>query len=396
MRTNKNNHHDAPYNPFKFGSDIARGRTYFADREREMERLKEWVKEGERVVVFCSRRLGKTALIVNVLDDLSKEDYLTAYLDVSTTPSKSLFVSKYRSLFIKEKTREWFIDWIRRNLPKIKVALGEAKLDLSELSKEELDEAFDKILDLPQQLASKYKKKVVVAFDEFHEIGGLDSGSAENLMRSKFQFHDRVTYVFSGSKAHLLQDMFESKGKPFYKSAQMFELQKIPRELYSKFITRAFRNSGIAIKEITVDEILSRTELNTYYTQQLCHEIWDVCKLDGRASVEQQDVERAIDQVIANQSAVYEKIWEDLAPSYRKVLIGMVRHNLSSDQQLWSKEFRQENRLSVGSIDKAIKHLTDDYLIEKRSQERAKSGTSGGFAIPDPFFVKWLSTRTLS
>jgi AAA+ ATPase superfamily predicted ATPase len=396
LTANKNNNHVAPYNPFKFGSDIARGRTYFADRESEMKKLRDWLKEGERVVVFCSRRLGKTALIVNALDDLSKEGYLTAYLDVSTTPSKSLFVSKYRSLFIEEKTREWFIDWIRRNLPKIKVALGEAKLDLSELSKEELDEAFDKILDLPQQLASKYKKKVVVAFDEFHEIGSLDSGSAENLMRSKFQFHDRVTYVFSGSKAHLLQDMFESKGKPFYKSAQMFELQKIPRELYSKFITRAFRSSGITIKEITVDEILSRTELNTYYTQQLCHEIWDVCKLDGRTSVEHQDVERAIDQVISNQSAVYEKIWEDLAPSYRKVLIGMVRHNLSGDQQLWSKEFRQENRLSVGSIDKAIKHLTDDYLIEKRSQERANSGASGGFAIPDPFFVKWLSRRTLS
>ena len=56
-------------NPFKFGSDIAKG-PFFAGREREKEKLETDLKAGERVVIFCARRLGKTALVMNVLEDL--------------------------------------------------------------------------------------------------------------------------------------------------------------------------------------------------------------------------------------------------------------------------------------------------------------------------------------
>ena len=84
-------------NPFKFGSDIAKGE-YFADREKEIRELKQQLKDGARIVLFAARRYGKTALIMNVLDELANEKHLTAYFDVSTAPDKSLFVSKYKSL----------------------------------------------------------------------------------------------------------------------------------------------------------------------------------------------------------------------------------------------------------------------------------------------------------
>lgn len=364
-------------NPFKFGSELAKG-IYFVDREEDQEKLKKELKRGGRVVVYSDRRYGKTTLIVNVLDEMKKDGYLIAYLDVSTTPDKSLFISKYKSLFIKEKSAKWFIGWLKTNIPKIKISVGDVSIDASGLSQVELDQAFEKIVDLPQELAIEEKKRVIVALDEFHAINDLGP-KVKNLLRSKLQHQDKVSYVFSGSEAHILQDMFAREDEPFYKSAIMFELHKIPREAYGKFIKRAFNSSGIQIDDSLIDFILESTYSNTYYTQELCHGLWDYCKVRKLTSIKKEELTKSIEQLISDQSAVYVKIWETLAPTYRKLLIGLVSE---TNPQVWSREFMTRMRLTAGAVDGAIRELTKRYLIEKRAD--------GKIIIPDPFFKSWL------
>jgi len=140
-----------------------------------------------------------------------------------------------------------------------------------------------------------------------------------------------------------------------------------------------FKKTGITIADDIVDQVLTRTDSHTYYTQQLCHELWDLCRLRQKTTLEKRDIHVAIEQILSNQSAVYVTIWENLAPGYRKLLIGIVRFG---GHQIWSKEFRTKNRLSVGAIDKAIHHLTDQYLIEKDE--------NGHFILPDPFLSEWI------
>jgi hypothetical protein len=102
-----------------------------------------------------------------------------------------------------------------------------------------------------------------------------------------------------------------------------------------------------------------------------------MCRLRQKTRLEERDISAAIEQILSNQSAVYVKTLENLAPGYRKLLIGIVRFG---GQQIWSKEFRAKNRLSVGAIGKAIHHLTDQYLIEKDE--------NGHFTVPDPFLFE--------
>lgn len=366
-------------NPFKFGGELARGK-YFVDREEERQKLRKDLKNGERIVVYSVRRYGKTTLIVNVLEELRDEGCITAYLDVSTTPDISLFISKYKSLFIQEKSMEWFFGWLKTNIPKIKISVGDITIDASALSNAELTQAFEKIIDLPQELGKREKKRVVVALDEFHEIVDLGMNT-KKLLRSRLQFHDNVSYVFSGSEAHILQDMFQKSNEPFYKSAKMFELHKIPKEAYTKFIRAAFISSGIKISDKLIDEVLEHTDSSTYYTQQLCHELWNVCKVRQKGIAETTELSAAITQVVSDQSAVYEKTWDNLAPTYRKLLIGLVSEN---HPKVWSTEFKGKMRLSVGAIDKAIKELVRQYLIERDEKK---------IVIPDPFFKTWLTKK---
>ncbi len=365
-------------NPFKYGTDVPTGK-YFADRRDEMTQLINDIRKGQRVMLFSLRRYGKTSLIHNVLLELEKQGFIVAYIDISTVIDKIAFIDKYKSLFVKVASKQWFIDWSQKFLSKVKIQYADLTLDFSGLGEVEVDKVYGNIIDLPEQLAHKNKKRVVIAFDEFQSITQLNGEKVENLIRSKIQFHKDVSYIFSGSKHHILLDMFTTPGKPFYKSAKIVELKKIPEEEYSAFIKERFKDSGIRIDDSIIKRILDETEGHTYYVQQLCHEIWDACKLSNADKVTNEHIEMAFNAVLSNQKSIFEAMWERLASGYRRFLIGA----LTGKKSIWSKEFKEATNLTEGGIQKAVRVLSEDYIIEK---------TSDGVVIPDVFFKAWIQT----
>jgi len=369
-------------NPFKYGADIPTGK-YFADRKEEKAELVNDMKKGQRVMLFSLRRYGKTSIIHNVLIELEKQGFIVAYIDVSTVTDKIAFINKYKSLFVKVASKQWFLDWSQKFLSKVKIQYADLTLDFSGLSDIEVEKTFANILDLPEQLAKKNKKRVVIAFDEFQSIVQLDGAKIENLIRSKIQFHKNVSYIFSGSKHHILLDMFETAGKPFYKSAKIVELKKIPEAEYAVFIKERFSETGIKIDDSIIKKILVETENHIYYVQQLCHETWDACKLNNANKVNDKHIEMAFDAVLSNQKSVFEVTWERLASGYKRFLIGV----LTIKESIWSKEFKEATNLTEGGIQKAVKVLSEDYIVEK---------TAEGVIMPDVFFKAWMKRYVIS
>ncbi|BFH72212.1 hypothetical protein SJAV_01560 [Sulfurisphaera javensis] len=73
-----------------------------------------------------------------------------------------------------------------------------------------MKESIPQILDLPEKLAEDYNINFVIVIDEFQYLR-LASQSFPGLfhvMRSKWQFHKRVSYVISGSSVGLLEKTF--------------------------------------------------------------------------------------------------------------------------------------------------------------------------------------------
>ena len=83
-------------NPFKYGSVVS-GKD-FADREVELNYLVTELKSGQNIIFYSPRRYGKTSLILKVLEELKKNDYLTAYIDLYNC----VFVSDLIDKIIKE------------------------------------------------------------------------------------------------------------------------------------------------------------------------------------------------------------------------------------------------------------------------------------------------------
>lgn len=75
-------------------------------------------------------------------------------------------------------------------------------------------------------------KECYIAIDEFQQITDYPEKGVEGLLRSYIQFLPHVHFIFSGSKQHLMDEIFTSTKRPFYRSTEKMTLQPIPVEDY--------------------------------------------------------------------------------------------------------------------------------------------------------------------
>ena len=77
----------------------------------------------------------------------------------------------------------------------------------------------EQALAAPAEIAARGKKKVVIVFDEIQRILEYESDKVERQLRSIIQRHGAVSYLFLGSRKHLIRKMFLDRSRPLYRSA---------------------------------------------------------------------------------------------------------------------------------------------------------------------------------
>ncbi len=110
------------------------------------------------------------------------------------------------------------------------------------------------ILTLPVKQVKN--KKAIIIIDEFQDINKIrDMHNIQEIIRSIIQHHQNISYVFLGSKKHILSDMFQKKSEPFYNSAKMILIDKIEIDDYYSFLGCKFRTGKRKISKDAVEMI---------------------------------------------------------------------------------------------------------------------------------------------
>ena len=235
----------------------------------------------------------------------------------------------------------------------------------------------DDLLVAAKKVADQKKKTAVVVFDEFQEIANFDDDEIERKMRSVFQNHRNVSYIFMGSKTHLMRDIFNNPNRPFYKSGKHFPLDKIdPKEL-SLFAKKKFSDQAIDIGHNELNSILNNTECHPYYFQMLCHVLLELC-MDSRMITEA-DIDEALNILISRESSVYIAIWEELTIKQKNLMVALAKEEYP---EVFSNKFLETYGLgSSSSIQKALKKLLKKELVQQEN---------GSYIIYDLFLKKWI------
>jgi len=272
---------DISKNPFIYGRAVTGEE--LCDREDEIQRLTRVAQNSGRIFILSPRRYGKSSLILALLESLKAQGFLTAYMDLSRVTSYRELMGLYSTSIAKaaEKPIEKVVEFIKKVSKGIKPAVsfdheGKPIITLEySLTEEQACSYLSGIYDLPEEIAKKRDKRFVVAFDEFQEIRNLNGEQVEKAMRSHFQFHYNTAYIFSGSKTSVLTDMISNANRAFYKMGDIMVLNKLPHEVFKRFLENKFIGSGFTLRGEVMEKILSVTGEVPYNAQFLCHKLWE-------------------------------------------------------------------------------------------------------------------------
>jgi hypothetical protein len=375
-------------NPFKFGS-IVTGED-FADRRRELAELVRELKDGQHLFLLSPRRYGKTSLILVALESLRARRGLVAYVDTfrTTTPVQFLELMAQTVLRAAESRPERLLrlamDLLGRLRPQVGAdAVGRPTLSLDiGTSPRSLLALQEEVLALPERIAQRRKRRLILAFDEFQEILRFPGAGLEKAMRSHFQQHRHVSYLFAGSRQAALQDMATRERSPFYKFGRVMSLGPIPPEEFAPFLSARFKRGGLAVSQEVLDGVLAAADDVPYNVQRLCHQLWHLRA--GKATrLTERDIGEALAAILQQDAPYFSAAWERLSLHQRRVLQAIAR---AGGRNVFAADFLASHRLgSHSSVQTSLRLLLKEQTVFR---------TNGEYRIADPFFREWIGTRS--
>ena len=369
-------------NPFVVGRYVSD--KYFCDREKETEFLIKQIENGRNIALISPRRMGKTGLVRHCFHQPRLSDnYYTFFVDIYATSSLAEFVyllgkTIYEEL--KPKKTVWaekffqIITSLRVGF-KMDAITGEPGFDIGlgdiQTPQTTLDEIF--------QYLETADKPCIVAIDEFQQIGSYEEKNVEAMLRTKIQQCKQTMFIYSGSKRHLMSNMFHSSSKPFYQSAISMGLEPIPMDMYVEFANRLFEERGKHVSGELVENVYRLFDGCTWFMQMMMNELFALTGHDETCGVDKLDEARK--NVIQAQEVSYKDLLARLAPKQKLILQAIAKERLVKG--ITSSAFiKKYNLPSASSVQAALKPLLKNDLVTQDGD---------AYRVYDYFFSEWLA-----
>ena len=370
-------------NPFVVGKYLSD--EYFCDRTEETAFLRKQMENGRDVALISPRRMGKSGLIHHFFNQEDiKTNYYVFFIDIYATTSLAEFVytlGKEIYAQLKPQSAVWLEKFFQviasfRVGFKLDSMTGAPSFDLGlgdiQAPQTTLDEIFAYI--------EEADKTCIIAIDEFQQIGQYAESNVEALLRTKIQQCHRAQFIFSGSKRHLMSNMFNSPTKPFYQSAISMGLEPIPLTTYTAFASSLFERGRKKIDADVVAAVWNRYDGYTWFVQMMMNELFAMTAPDTTCHADQLAV--ATRNVILSQESIYKDLLSHLPPRQKLVLQAIAKEGLACN--ITSARFiKKYNLASASSVQAAVKLLLKNDLVTQ---------TESGYRVYDFFLAEWLAT----
>lgn len=363
------------------------GPAYFCDREKETKDLVQLLTNGNNMALISPRRLGKTDLIHHCFaqPNVAKK-YYTFIIDIYATNSLADFVDVLgQTIFEKlkplgRKVWERFYNSLHSIQQQISFDINGNPvwgIGLGAYSNPTttLDEIFNYL--------STADKPCLVAIDEFQRITDYPKGqNVEAALRTHIQRCSNATFLFSGSKRHLMSEMFMSPSRPFYQSVITMGLNPISEEKYAAFAEHLFAEGGKSLAPDVTHEVYSQFDGITFCLQRVMNVLYLMTGRGEECRINM--LNDAIDYILDLSSEHYEMLYSQLSEKQRGVFLAIATERRV--KSIASGQFVRRYRLqSVSSVISAVKGLLEKDFITQTDNE---------YYVYDRFFQLWIE-RTL-
>lgn len=354
---------------------------YFCDRETETKALLSHLKNGRNVTLVSPRRIGKTGLIKNTFYRLREEsqDAVCLYLDIFATKDLNDFTEQLGVTVIN--------DIVRKNATFIEKALvffsalrpvfsmdpltGEPSVSITVESAQE-----DITLRNIFRYLNESGKEVYIAIDEFQQIAEYPEKGTEALLRSYIQFAQHVHFIFSGSKFHLMSDIFGSPKHPFYQSTEMMGLKALKCGTYYDFCQNFFKAKGGDLSKTVFEHVYRLFDGHTWYIQCIMNRLYET----ETSVCETGQVNASLLSILEGREPQFESMVQFFTENQFSLLKAIAKDGIVA--QPTAGTFIKKHKLSgASSVKAALKVLEDKELVYRKAE---------GYIIYDRFMDLWL------
>jgi len=357
------------------------GAAYFCDRENETKELISALRNGRNVTLRSPRRVGKTGLIQHVFAQLAQTnpEIKCFYVDLFSTHSLDEMVVELGKAIIGQLDTplQKMEGYIAQFFKSCRLYLspdpltGAPKLNLDLITNNPsvtLDEIFTYI--------SKSERECYIAIDEFQQIVEYPQKNVEALLRTYMQQCPNVRFIFSGSKQHLMSDIFNSPKRPFYRSTDKMTLEAIPESVYYAFAERWLQKAGTHMPEEIFHDIYTRASGYTWYIQYMLNRLYEM----RPNVVEEADVMACLNYIVQREEEDYRKMYSMLTNNQTQVLRAIAKEQIVAAPTA-AAFLKKYNLPAISSVKRVI-----DFLKEKEYIYPANEG----YIIYDRFMAIWL------
>lgn len=357
---------------------------YFCDREEETEKLISALRNGRNVTLMSPRRMGKTGLIHNAFYHVKQQDASVAciYLDIFSTRSLYDFVVLFGKAVIGnvESVSQKAISTIGSFFKNCKLVFtadplsGTPQLSLDftpQQADSTLRDIFSYLKDSPREC--------FIAIDEFQQIAEYPETGIEAALRSYAQFCPNVHFIFSGSKQHLISDIFDSPKRPFFRSTQKITIGPIAEKKYYLFAAERMSRKEITLPQEIFHELYTRFEGHTWYLQYVLNHIYE-----RRPNQVSRDVlNSCIKDIIMSEEEDYKRHLSLMTNNQAQLLEAIGKEKIVASPNA-SSFIHDYSLKGTSSINKALGYLTDNEYVYR---------SDAGYIVYDRFMGLWLQQK---
>ena len=358
------------------------GPEYFCDRVKETEDLVKLLTNENNMALISPRRLGKTDLIYHVFNQPKiRNNYYTFIIDIYATNSLGDFVDVFGRAILEElkplgrKRWENFVSVLKSIQQQISFDINGSPvwgigMGNTPYSSTTLDEIFSYLRTAD--------KPCLVAIDEFQQITQYADKNVEAALRTHIQRCTNATFLFSGSKRHMMSEIFLSPSRPFYQSVITMGLKPISKEAYIDFAITQFQKNGKSVDKSAINLVYDRFSGVTSCLQRVMNVLFLNTEKGGHCTTEM--VEPAINYLLDLYSEHYEMLFSQMSERQRLVFTAIALEGKA--QNITGGAFIKKYQLwSASSVMSAAKALLDkDFVTQEEN----------AYMVYDQFFALWL------
>jgi hypothetical protein len=229
------------------------------------------------------------------------------------------------------------------------------------------------LLALPGELGSD-GGLTVVAMDEFQDLLTADD-RLDGVFRSVIQHQQAVAYVFAGSAASLMRELFSDRERPFYGQARPLQLPPLPEDATFSYVRD--RLPPHPQRDAAAAQIVQFAAGHPQRTMLLAHHLFDRLEEPGAGEDAARD---ALDAALRELDDSYISLWTGLGRSERAAVVA-----LADGLSPTSRAVAQDHGTARSSMQRAVERLEADGQLVVRHEARLE--------LLDPLFAEWLRRR---